>query len=954
MFKRSLFMLILLCISLPAYAWQLQTRVATVGGQLAVDGGTAQTSVNGTVYKNYTDTVQPAVVITAASGYKITNVYVNGAIVTPIPVSPANYTMGVVVYPTKTTQSILAYFAKETYAMTTAAGVGGSVSPVGTSSVQFGLAKIVSFLPQTGKNVVAIDGLPTGAIVTPAVPAAVNTKVTVTFNMPAEPVNMTGKFVNLTASTDGPKTVLLPGNVTLNAASEPAGATFAWTQTGGPGFDPLSPITGSGAALTFTPAAIGKYYFSVVATSGETTATANAYVVSTDDLVAAANSECNACHVSKGLSSDPFTEWSASLHVTTPNNVTCYDCHVGAGPNGQGETPTGAACIACHSLAAWQGSTHAIEQVSCTSCHNAHSSAAELPACATCHANATQQIQAEWAAGAHGSASGHTTGTCQRCHASEGSIVGANVGWTGSYATLIANQAAIWTPNAPVSTNGISCAACHDPHANGLRAINTYDGTAAVAWDPNQNAAVDQFDVCTSCHTLYDNTGALVGNYHDGGSINVTRTISDSHNDDPATGVGLTTNVVEGYVLRKASASPCADCHNTHMADLAVQEAWATSAHAGKIATKKDAAAKAQSVVWFNTTYPTNAAYPVDSWDDVATIGTSTRTVLEHFQRNAAGIAFYKTTGALDDADGNAWTHYNWDQTSSRGSCQRCHTATGAMNFLNAPASYNAAGTGNDFSHLSGWTASTGSPQQELLFCWGCHSDAGAGTLRNPGAITEVYAAATAGAPAATISYPDLGASNVCMGCHLGREIGDNVKNDTDVDGVRSFINSHYLAAGGMVFNAAGYEFSGQSYDSVGFHKNVGQANAYGTGTAGPCVTCHMSSAEAHSFEVSAASTACGQCHGGLTDAILEESEHEFHLALEELKLAMEAKGIYFYPAHPYFYNAPYVVGGTNTAFTNWAGVYGLASWTTSWARPSTTTSSSMIRAPMPTTASTP
>ena len=541
-------------------------------------------------------------------------------------------------------------------------------------------------------------------------------------------------------------------------------------------------------------------------------------------------------------------------------------------------------------------------------------------ACETCHAVATSAISADWAAGAHGTASGHTTGTCQRCHATEGAIAAANVGWTGGYTDVVGNAAviaAIWTPNAPASSNnGVSCAACHSQE-NFLRSINTYVNGAVVAWDPNANGTTDQYDVCTSCHSLTNNAGALVGNYHDGGSINVTRTISDSHYDNPATAAaGGVSAVVEGYVLRTNSANPCADCHNLHTADLTVQEAWATSAHAGKIATKKEAALCDASLAAWNTANPTNTATACTE------IKASGRTIVENYGRTAAGITTARAAGALDDLDGNAWTHYNWDQTSSRGACQRCHTATGAANFLSNPATYDATGNGNNFSHLSGWTTTAGSPQNELLYCWGCHSNSQNGTLRNPGALTEVYAAATAGAPAATVVYPDLGNSNVCMACHVGREIGQNVANDTDADGVRGFINSHYLAAGATIFNESGYEYAGQSYDNLGYHKNVGMNDAYNTGTAGPCVTCHMTSAEGHSFEVSAASTTCVNCHAGLTAAALEASEHEFHLALEELNVALKAKGIEFKPAHPYFYQI-----NTTTAFTDWAGVYGLDKW---------------------------
>jgi formate-dependent nitrite reductase cytochrome c552 subunit len=284
-------------------------------------------------------------------------------------------------------------------------------------------------------------------------------------------------------------------------------------------------------------------------------------------------------------------------------------------------------------------------------------------------------------------------------------------------------------------------------------------------------------------------------------------------------------------------------------------------------------------------------------------------------------------TGPITSDTADAWVHYNWDDTSTRGACQRCHTATGVSNFLNNPAAYDATGNGNNFSHLSGWSAAGGSPQNEFLYCWGCHSDVSTGTLRNPGAITETYAApsststGTSGTPV-TVSYPDINQSNVCMACHLGREVGANITNTIDANGVLGFINSHYLTAGSTLFNKSGYEYAGQVYSGFGYHKNVG------AGAAGPCVTCHMTSAEPHKFEVvekdaadnitAVASTQCGNCHNAMTPATLEAKKAEFNSALGELDLALQARGIYFFSAYPYFFTAP---NGGGSGFTDWNSV---------------------------------
>ena len=363
-------------------------------------------------------------------------------------------------------------------------------------------------------------------------------------------------------------------------------------------------------------------------------------------------------------------------------------------------------------------------------------------------------------------------------------------------------------------------------------------------------------DQCLQCHTL-----ASIG-----------------HVDDPATGTTSAGTTIEGYVVKTAEQTGCQTCHySDHNVQLSINDEWADSAHGGHLG-----------------------------------------------------------SGPATDATAPGWTHYNWDDNATRGSCQRCHTATGISNFLTNPAGYAANGSGNNFSHLSNWSATGGSPQQEVLYCWGCHSDVSEATatapnLRNPGAIIETYTAATTGAPPTTVSYPDISNSNVCMGCHIGREVGDNIKNDIDTDGVRSFINSHYLTAGGTLFNESGYEYADQTYSNFGFHKQIGvgdPASNFNTGSSGPCVACHMSDNEGHTFVFVTKnadgviednnSPLCTNCHAAMDADTLEATKENFHLALEELNVALQNRGIFFFNAHPYFYKG---AGGTGGAFTDWNSV---------------------------------
>lgn len=549
--------------------------------------------------------------------------------------------------------------------------------------------------------------------------------------------------------------------------------------------------------------------------------------------------------------------------------------------------------------------------------------AANLNVCAACHNNNTPEFIAGYVAGAHGAASGHQTGTCQRCHATTGAQVGFAQGWVGSYTKLMADQPTVWNPNQPlISDNGISCSVCHNSH-NGLNAV--------TGWDPNANLVNnDQYDVCTACHTLTDNTGALAGNYHDGGSPSIERTISDSHFDNPATAV------VEGYTVRKNGATPCADCHNLHTVNIAIQEEWAESAHADRIGAAKIAALEAKSIEYYGAAAGT---------DPYSIRPGSTRSYIEDYKRTnttatngtVGANELLKTIGPDPLA---AFVHYDWDKTSKlaadgvtvvddRGSCQHCHTATGAANFLKAATNgtvYKA--TDNDFSHLKDWTPLTGSSQQELLYCWGCHSDAQTGALNTTSAITVDYKVNGA---AKTLTAPDAGKSAACLSCHSARGNANSLLGTAAINPAGAAISgaatkTHYLAAGLTINQVAlnsGYTFGrpAADYADVAYyaHKNLG------------CAECHMTSAKSHSFEVveknatgvitKVASTKCIECHDGehgaalspvdvttafgsftVADgaAFLQEEAEGYHQALEALKAALAAKGITLTDSYPY------------------------------------------------------
>jgi hypothetical protein len=266
---------------------------------------------------------------------------------------------------------------------------------------------------------------------------------------------------------------------------------------------------------------------------------------------------------------------------------------------------------------------------------------------------------------------------------------------------------------------------------------------------------------------------------------------------------------------------------------------------------------------------------------------------------------------ALDDP----WTHYDW-KNSSRQACQQCHTSTGFKNFDNSLINgtvYNAAN--NDFSYLAGNTdgSTVLNDQNETLYCWACHTDY-VGDLRKPPAITPLYKLMS-GATISTITFPDESGSNVCLACHSGRSSGANIQASTSNFSNTSFTNSHFLAAGGIMFRAVGYNFPGRDYTDVPYYKHsqiglpsAGSAVDAATGTNGSCVGCHMhSETESHLLMpvtkdgdtiTAITSNACAVCHTGndnpMTVSVINNEREGFEAAMQALNDQLKLKGFCF------------------------------------------------------------
>ena len=608
------------------------------------------------------------------------------------------------------------------------------------------------------------------------------------------------------------------------------------------------------------------------------------------------------------------------IYADTPRNVaSCESCHGGGSAHrGVGPIP--------FPRPDWE---------QCVSCHDIADDGTR-----TQHAENWGMLASSVGASTHNNSDDlHASTTrCQRCHTAEGSTELSQ--YTGD-----ADVMHLMDDLEPIAVeedlHALTCAACHIPHEDSGRweSFIVNDNELATGdWDPNANGVADQFDFCTSCHTYYNQDGVMAGSGSDASGTapfyhNTAwyRTLPTTHYDNPATNEAAAENLVEGYVIRELGDSPCFDCHghelrtNTrHSQDepeaddnpadygSTIHTQWASSGHGGRLLKQK---------------------YAADS-------GSRSEENVDNVM--AAGV---------DSDSGDAWIHYNWDDTDSRGDCQECHTATGASNYLDDPSTYDSAN--NDYSHLEGWAATGGSPQNELLYCWGCHDNPATGVLLNPGAVARPYTV-----DGVQVVLPDVGNSNTCINCHGARGNVEGYGLPQPLDpladmsalkpgfgpGTKNVTEAHYLVAAATIYaldTVIGYEYAGLDYAPVPYFAHDGIAlNGDDPETGnGPCAACHMETAEPHLFEVvtkddagvitALNSTACIECHTGEhgaalevgsaeAAAFLEEEAEGYHEALEIMLNGLAAVGIDWTGGYPYFSATTWVNEGNFGAAHNY------------------------------------
>ena len=452
-----------------------------------------------------------------------------------------------------------------------------------------------------------------------------------------------------------------------------------------------------------------------------------------------------------------------------------------------------------------------------------------------------------------------------------------------------------WKLSAHNTQSGAGCADCHDDGYMHPQSCSKCHTAGTQATNPTNNP--DRDGKCTKCH---NRSGGFKFSFKDGIFINIG--IAHFRNLTSATIIrssqslyytnytsSVTISSVAGGTANWASSfyNPvkgdtskygCRACHNPHdtSSQIDFHRAWSRSGHGD----------------------PNSGA----------------RTSAD-FKTRGSEIAANATMGTI---------------------CVRCHTSTGYLNYVKS-----------DFNTVTP-LASAGSADhtKEVTGCNVCHDD-GAGfaysyKLRNvlaanPGrngvpAYYNYSASRGGGVPAppytttdvkVSLTYPNASSSNICIVCHMGREVGLSVKM-AYLQGVKfngtGRVSAHDFAAGANLFQESGFEFytSSAKYPQTAFlHNQAGLGNINGTGSNGPCIACHMSrpaaadgskSADSHTFMPitkalngngrigSITSSACNKCHpaaaaGKTMDAIvLENNRLGFQAAMRTLRDLIKTK----------------------------------------------------------------
>jgi hypothetical protein len=433
-----------------------------------------------------------------------------------------------------------------------------------------------------------------------------------------------------------------------------------------------------------------------------------------------------------------------------------------------------------------------------------------------------------------------------------------------------------WKNSTHMTANGAGCVDCHDDGYMHPASCTRCHNVGAQSRNPSNNP--DQDGKCAKCH---DSTKGFDNKREYDGIIQNTLT---EHFSTPTLASYTSPSNFKARYVTKNYQNSCRSCHNPHDTATAMEKfrQWSRSGK-GNV-----------------------SAAPWSSRDF-----------------RLSGTALPATPA-----------------TSYGNECVRCHTSTGFIAYLK----------NKTIAPFGGPSKTEG---REVLACNACHDD-GSGyaysyKVRSVGQVTAYYNLSTTQAGIRyririPEIYENVNTSNVCVACHVGREIGEVIK-QAATQGLNfantAFISSHYLTGGATIFQTSGYEFPGKTYPSgTGepnsyLHRKVGVGNDRGTGSDGPCVTCHLKPGR-HTFlpvtltelvppetslwtrHVTAiVSPECIKCHNFITtqpldSAKMNDLKEGFFQTTEVLRLKLAANNMF------YRSGGMFTTLTGNTRVTNW------------------------------------
>ena len=492
----------------------------------------------------------------------------------------------------------------------------------------------------------------------------------------------------------------------------------------------------------------------------------------------------------------------------------------------------------------------------------------------------------------------------------------------------------------------VDCASCHEEDGTKHGAIN-----AGLKGD-------DVFVVCTVCHGL----DPIEGDHH---GISEYRYWENEEGDDVGgekNGPSMALTTIAGYEFEVWSLPDSSDWALTDVyhdevieldpysgpyyfhgdrtiLDSHFNQIWITN-EADKVTVYTTPYARLGYVDLDNNS-PNSGLVNADDGENACLASchsahTFDKTVQDQW---AAGAHRPTPLGPVLDAGGEPFptSPVNWGAVEHDfgAACLRCHSAAGFAEldgaFGDADETFAAFGEAGAF-----------------LTCNSCHDGENYPTrfnarlrLNGDAVIFEFDGSG------AILTIEDAGPSATCIYCHQGRKTGDYIKDNYDVavdpaqEGVAlkdddfGAANSHYVAAGGILWTTVGYEFgdSPTRYTNVSYfaHDKIGIDNEEDTGNGGPCVTCHMSGTpSSHAFYPIVEDAngnerlpeVCANCHDPaegheLTLEEVEEEAEAYEEALGIISQELQADGVFYLGSYPYFFNTS--AGGFGNRVQSWS-----------------------------------